>query len=59
MARYASLALDQIHAHDLRCVLDMPRETISIPFKSLPVYEASAVFFSTIAYPNPSSRMAR
>jgi hypothetical protein len=53
MARYASLALDQIHAYDLRCVLDMPRETISIPIKSLPLYEASAVFFSTIAYPNP------
>ena len=37
----------------------MPRETISIPLKSLPVYEASAVFFSTIAYPNPLEETER
>src|ERR1700722_8202047 len=37
----------------------MPRETISIPLKSLPVYEASAVFFSTIAYPDPLDKDQR
>jgi hypothetical protein len=37
----------------------MPRETISIPLKSLPVYEASAVFFSAIAYPDPLDKVQR
>ena len=37
----------------------MPRETISIPLKSLPTYEASAVFFSTIAYPDPLDESQR
>jgi hypothetical protein len=37
----------------------MPRETITIPFKSLPVYEASAVFLSTIAYPDPRDKPQR
>ena len=37
----------------------MPRETISIPLRSLPVYEASAIFFSTIAYPNPLEETQR
>ena len=37
----------------------MPRETISIPLKSLPTYEASAVFFSAIAYPNPLDESTR
>jgi hypothetical protein len=59
MARLASLHLDQIHAHDLRCTIDMPRETINIPLKSLAVYEASAVFFSTIAYPDPLDETQR
>lgn len=31
----------------------MPRETVLVPFKSLPACEAAAVFFSTIAYPDP------
>ena len=59
MSQCASLQLDQIHAHDLRCVINMPRETISIPLKSLATYEASAVFFSTIAYPNPLEETQR
>ena len=59
MLRFASLQLDQIHAHDLRCVINMPSETISIPLKSLPTYEASAVFFSTIAYPDPRDESQR
>jgi hypothetical protein len=37
----------------------VPREKISIPLKTLPVYEASAVFFSTIAYPSPLDRTQR
>ena len=37
----------------------MPRETILIPLKSLPVYEASAVFLSTIAYPDPRDKPQR
>ena len=40
-------------------VINMPRETMSIPLKSLPVYEASAVLFSTIAYPNPLDESQR
>jgi hypothetical protein len=59
MTPFASLHLDQIHARDLGCAIDMPRETIFIPFKSIPVYEASAVFFSTIAYPNPLDESQR
>ena len=37
----------------------MPRETISIPLRTLPVYEASSIFFSTIAYPNPLDESQR
>lgn len=37
----------------------MPREIIAIPLKSSPVYEASAAFCSTIAYPGLLDRTQR
>jgi hypothetical protein len=37
----------------------MPREIIVIPFNSLPVYEASAIFFSTIVYPDALDQTQR